>query len=134
MKRAVGSRASRFLAFKRLSAADVHLVSLRPELEGLIVPSKFYGVAAVGRPTVFIGAKNGEIARLLARAQCGNTVQTGDGAELAKIILALAENPENCSAMGANARRMFENEFDKPIAMARWRSLLQDVCNPSTSI
>ena len=29
-----------------LSAADVHIVSLRPELEGLIVPSKIYGIAA----------------------------------------------------------------------------------------
>ena len=143
-KRAVQTRSLKSVQFQpyqprdklaeSLSAADVHLVSLRPELEGLIVPSKFYGVAAVGRPTVFIGAKNGEISRLLARAQCGNTVQTGDGAELAKTILALAENPENCAAMGANARRMFDNEFDKPIAMARWRSLLQDVCNPSTSI
>jgi hypothetical protein len=41
------------------------LVSLDPALEGLIVPSKFYGIAAAGRPTIFIGAENGEIARLL---------------------------------------------------------------------
>lgn len=31
---------------KSLSAADVHLVSLKPDLEGLIVPSKFYGICA----------------------------------------------------------------------------------------
>jgi colanic acid biosynthesis glycosyl transferase WcaI len=31
-----------------LSVPDVHLISLRPQLEGLIVPSKFYGIAAVG--------------------------------------------------------------------------------------
>src|SRR5262249_645775 len=30
------------LLAQSLSAADVHLVSLRPNLEGLIVPSKFY--------------------------------------------------------------------------------------------
>src|SRR5262245_3258216 len=45
-----------------LSAADVHIVSLRPALEGLVVPSKFYGIAAAGRPTIFIGDKDGEIA------------------------------------------------------------------------
>jgi glycosyltransferase involved in cell wall biosynthesis len=38
-----------------LSTADVHLVCLRPDLEGAVVPSKFYGVAAAGRPTIFIG-------------------------------------------------------------------------------
>jgi hypothetical protein len=34
-------------------------------LEGLIVPSKFYGIAAAGRPTIFIGAEDGEIGRML---------------------------------------------------------------------
>src|SRR5262245_8867122 len=45
----------RALLAQSLSVADVHLVSLRPELEGLIVPSKFYGICAAGRPTLFIG-------------------------------------------------------------------------------
>ena len=45
-----------------LGVGDVHLVSLDPALEGLIVPSKFYGIAAAGRPTIFIGAEHGEIA------------------------------------------------------------------------
>ena len=47
-----------------LGLVDLHLVSLNPKLEGLIVPSKFYGVAAAARPTIFIGAPDGEIARL----------------------------------------------------------------------
>ncbi len=38
-----------------LSAADVHLTSLLPELEGLIVPSKIYRILAAGRPAIFIG-------------------------------------------------------------------------------
>src|SRR5574342_267951 len=65
-----------------LSAADVHLVSLRPTLEGLIVPSKFYGIAAAGRPTIFVGDEDGEIAQLIARHECGRTVATGDGKAL----------------------------------------------------
>jgi len=54
-----------------LSAADVHLVSLNAALEGLIVPSKFYGIAAAGRPTLFVGNTDGEIARLLREGDCG---------------------------------------------------------------
>ncbi len=38
-----------------LAAADAHFVSLLPALEGLIVPSKLYGILAAGRPVVFIG-------------------------------------------------------------------------------
>jgi colanic acid biosynthesis glycosyl transferase WcaI len=35
-----------------LGVPDLHWLSLRPALEGLIVPSKFYGIAAAGRPTL----------------------------------------------------------------------------------
>jgi colanic acid biosynthesis glycosyl transferase WcaI len=43
---------------------DAHWISLKPQLEGLIVPSKFYGIAAAGRPIIAITAKDGEIAHL----------------------------------------------------------------------
>ena len=33
-----------------MSTADIHLVMLNPKLEGLIVPSKIYAIAAAGRP------------------------------------------------------------------------------------
>jgi colanic acid biosynthesis glycosyl transferase WcaI len=110
-----------------LSAADVHLVSLRPALEGLIVPSKFYGVTAAGRPTVFIGDEDGEIARLIAHHKCGLTVATGDGRVLARAILNLAVDPDLCRWMGQRAREAFNAEFDKPIALARWESLLREM-------
>jgi glycosyltransferase involved in cell wall biosynthesis len=110
-----------------LSAADVHLVSLREDLEGLIVPSKFYAVAAVGRPVVFIGSPDGEIARLLKRYACGLTVPPGDGAALATALTWLAENPDERSKMGARARHAFETAFDKPLALQAWHKLLGEV-------
>jgi len=109
-----------------LSAGDVHLVSLRPELEGLIVPSKFYGIAAAGRPTIFIGHADGEIARLLAQNDCGITVGEGDGAGLANAILALADAPQRALAMGKNARAAFEKHWDKKAVLQRWRALLDE--------
>jgi glycosyltransferase involved in cell wall biosynthesis len=110
-----------------LSAADVHLVSLRPALEGLIVPSKFYGIAAAGRPTIFVGDEEGEIARLVAHHECGRTVAAGDGAALARTILDLAADPELCRCMGKRARQAFDAELGKPIALARWEKLLLEV-------
>ena len=107
-----------------LSAADVHLVSLRPEFEGLIVPSKFYGIAAAGRPALFIGDPEGEIATVLKSSGCGLTVAQGDGDALAKAVLDLSADPERCQAMGARARALFEREYDKLIAVATWRRLL----------
>ena len=110
-----------------LSAVDVHLVSLRPGLEGLIVPSKFYGIAAAGRPAIFIGDGDGEIARLLAKHRCGRAIAQGDGLCLAHAGLELAANPVLCRQMGERARQAFEAEFDKPLAVARWEKLLLNV-------
>lgn len=110
-----------------LSAADVHLVSLRPELEGLIVPSKFYGIAAAGRPTIFIGDEAGEIARILARHRCGLSVPQGSGAALAEVVRELADNPDLCAQMGSRARALLEAAFDKAVAVGQWRTLLSTV-------
>src|SRR5207245_4127449 len=54
-----------------LSAGDIHLVTLRVEMEGLSVPSKVYGIMAVGRPVVVIGQERREGAGLGRGASCG---------------------------------------------------------------
>lgn len=108
-----------------LTLPDVHLVSLRPEFEGLVVPSKFYGIAAAGRPCIFIGDSDGEIARLLFEGDCGLTVPDSDGAALAQAIVKLRADQVRCNQMGADARKLFEAEFDMPLALARWRALLK---------
>ena len=51
-----------------LAVPDLHWLSLKPALEGLIVPSKFYGIAAAGRPTIAITAADGEIANLVRKS------------------------------------------------------------------
>ena len=110
-----------------LGLADVHLVSLRPELEGLVVPSKYYGIAAAGRPAIFIGAAEGEIGRALACSEAGLTVPQGDAAALAGAIMTLAKHPERRRHMGANARLAFERAFDKRRAVERWQTALRNV-------
>jgi glycosyltransferase involved in cell wall biosynthesis len=107
-----------------LSSADVHLVTLQAGLEGLIVPSKFYGVAAAGRPTIFIGDPDGEIARHLSREACGTAVRTGDTRGLASAIRALRADPAEAAAMGSRARSAFERTWDRPHAMERWNAVL----------
>lgn len=110
-----------------LAACDVHLVTLLPELEGLVVPSKFYGAAAAGRAVIFVGAMDGEIARAIAAHGCGVSVAAGDAAGLAAAIRDLRASPEKLRAMGERARAAFEREWNQPIALARWREVIAEV-------
>jgi glycosyltransferase involved in cell wall biosynthesis len=113
-----------------LAACDAHLVTLLPGLEGLVVPSKFYGVAAAGRAVIFVGDPDGEIARIIAARGCGVTVAAGDAAGLAAAIRGLRAAPDKLRAMGERARAVFEREWDKPIALVRWREVIAAVERP----
>ena len=92
------------------------------------MPSKFYGIAAAGRPTIFIGAKDGEIGRILEENGCGFTVTPGDGE-------ALMESHSRARRRSRPLRRpwgrapayAFERQWDKEKALAEWEALLQAV-------
>jgi glycosyltransferase involved in cell wall biosynthesis len=109
-----------------LSVPDVHLVSLQATLEGLVVPSKFYGIAAVGRPTIFVGEPSGEIPAILADADCGAVAPIGDADALVHLITTLHRSPAQCERWGGNARAAFVQRFDQPVAIARWSKVIAD--------
>lgn len=54
-----------------LGLADVHFVTLKPGAEQAVFPSKLYGIAQVGRPVVFIGAPDSDVARDVTRHRFG---------------------------------------------------------------
>ena len=107
-----------------LSVPDVHLVTLKPAIEGLVVPSKFYAIAAAARPVIFVGDREGEIARLVARGGCGVAIAAGDAAGLASAIRALRGDPGRVRDMGARARALFEREFERGAALEQWNRVL----------
>ena len=119
-----GGYAPREQLSESLSSADAHLVTLRPELEGLIVPSKFYGVLAVARPVLFIGAADGALARIIRENDCGFVIEQGDGDELVRCIRELACDRERARAMGLRGRALYEQRFAPDIALAEWERIL----------
>jgi glycosyltransferase involved in cell wall biosynthesis len=117
-----------------LTLADVHLVSLKPELEGLILPSKAYGVFAAGRPMIFMGAADGEIGRLLVEADCGEVVPPGDSDALVSSILGMMNARDRGEAMGQRARALFEQRFSKNAALTAWERVLVEAGKGRTEI
>jgi colanic acid biosynthesis glycosyl transferase WcaI len=108
-----------------LAAADVHLACLLPQLEGLIVPSKFYGILAAGRPTIFIGDTDGELARIIASTGCGVSVGIGAVDDLVRAILELAADRTTRDRMGASARALFVEKYTIGRATRQWLEVLQ---------
>ena len=116
-----------------LTAPDVHWISLNPEAEGLIVPSKFYGIAAAGKPIIIIAAKDGELARLVQEYACGAVIAPGDAGALVCTLLRLSNDPAAVAEMGMRARKMLEVHFSRQKAFERWRRLL-DTLNEGVAI
>lgn len=110
-----------------LGVPDLHWISLKPELEGLIVPSKLYGIAAAGRPIIAITAPESDIARLVTQHRCGLVIAPGQSAELADALVRLAADPDGVREMGRSARVMLEASFSRRRALARWIALLDQI-------
>ena len=107
-----------------LAAADVHLVSLLPALEGLIVPSKVYGILSAGRPVLFIGDIDGDIASLIREYDCGMAVAVGDSEGLASALRILHEDRERLESMGRRSRELAVSRFTGTQAALEWLNLL----------
>jgi colanic acid biosynthesis glycosyl transferase WcaI len=110
-----------------LSVPDIHWISLRPELEGLIVPSKVYGIAAAGRPIIAVTANDGEIAKLVKAYDCGIVAEPGNSDGMKKAIIQLSTNAAAATAMGRRARAMLEARFTRGHALKRWQEVVDRV-------
>jgi glycosyltransferase involved in cell wall biosynthesis len=108
-----------------LNLPDIHWLTLRPELEGLIVPSKLYGIAAAGRPMIFIGDETGEVGRLADTFGFGVTITPGDSARLADTLRHFSRSPERLESMGNAARAFIDTSGTRAYALYRWRELLE---------
>ena len=107
-----------------LTLPDLHVISLQPDLEGLIVPSKFYGIAASGRPVLYIGNPKGEIPEILKDNACGHTVNIGDVESAVKFIKKLKMDSEKTIKMGGASRQIFDEKFNKQISFDSWVNVL----------
>lgn len=110
-----------------LCVADVHWLSLRPALEGIIFPSKFYGIAAAGRPILALTSTGGEIAELLDHYCCGFVIEPRDVTRLADILTALAVDAEYCDDLGRRARAMLDAAFTRRQAFELWRRAIDQI-------
>ena len=129
---AKGSHAIQFQPFRPaehiphvLAAGDVHLVTIRRGLEGVVVPSKLYGILAAGRPVLALASRQSDVAHVIRQSGCGLVADPDDPASLAAIVQLLARNPEWVKQMGQRARAIAP-EFAMEKELQRFVQVLEE--------
>jgi len=107
-----------------LSLADLHIISLRPELEGLILPSKFYGLASIGAPVLYIGDKQGDISRTIKKNTCGYTFEADEKENIVQLIDQLKTGENNTRQVTENLLNLYQAEYKPEVAYAKWLNIL----------
>ncbi len=115
-----------------LSSADVHVVGLAPGLAGYVVPSRLYGILAVGRPVIAAVDAESETAHVVEAANCGFRVPAASPDLLAAAIRGCHAARGELAELGRNGREWVEREGDRPVAIERYRALITEVLEASS--
>jgi glycosyltransferase involved in cell wall biosynthesis len=112
---------------KRLGAADIHLVSLRPEWTGSVVPSKFFGSLAAGRPVIFAGSREAAIARWIEEYRVGWVLDEDSRDGIAGELRSLAANPAKLVGLQRHCHQVYHRHFCRQHVMDEWDRELQNL-------
>ena len=81
------------------------------ELWSMTIPAKLQSYMACGK--MIIASASGETRRIIGEAECGYCADTGDVVGTAEIIISAIEAQERIREFGHNARKYFDDHFDK---------------------
>ena len=112
---------------KRLSAADIHVACLHEGWTGTVVPSKFFGALAAGRPVLFAGSPESCIAKWIRQYEVG-WVLTEDTLEtIEEQLLQYCQNPGGLARLFAHCHAVYQQHFSKEIVADEWDRELREV-------
>ena len=109
----------------RLACADIHMISLRHGWEGVVVPSKFFGSLAAGRPLLYCGTPNSCIAKIIQNEDLGFIVEKETIENIADVLEKLSYNKLNVSIIQAKAFNYYKNNYSKYTQQLKWNNCLK---------
>jgi glycosyltransferase involved in cell wall biosynthesis len=112
---------------KRLGAGDIHMLSLRPGWEGVVVPSKFFGSLAAGKPVLYEGSPDSSIKTWIEQHKVGYFIDKDNTNQIADELCRLANNPALLSEKQKNAFNCYQNDFSLRINISRWDDFLRKI-------
>lgn len=126
------SRNVRFLPFRParelpwvMAAGDLHVVTVKRGLEGVVVPSKVYTILAAGRPLLAVATDKTEVAQFAMRDGCGVAADPDDPAEVVGAVRELLCAPERLMHMSRRARELARS-YDKVRQLERFIRVVEE--------
>ena len=113
-----------------LSAASVHLLTLRKNMAGIAVPGKLYGIMAAARPVVMVGPRASVPAETVEREEIGFVVDPslpGGSARLVEGLMRLCDEDALRNDQGDRARAAFLEHYEQEVACAMWERLFEQL-------
>lgn len=108
-----------------LNASDVGIVSLTDNMLGLGVPSKSYNIMAAGKPILFIGNLNSEIALTVNQYGNGWVFENNDRNRLIDFFNSITPDSVNdFKDKGYKSRKLAENKFSKTDILNKFKEVL----------
>ena len=111
----------------RLAAPDIHLLSLSPSWTGLVVPSKFFGALAAGRPVLFSGSQESSVAQWIKEFDLGWVLTAQNVEETAGQLLSYMADPEQILAMNQRCRDVYQKHFSREASLDHMHHLLVEL-------
>jgi hypothetical protein len=116
-----------------MAEGDIHLVSQKVGTQGLIVPSKIYGVLAAGRPSLFIGPPDCEPAIIVKQSRSGFVISPGDVDGVISVLTKLTLDRELRIKMGEQAKSYYKEHFGRDRSISRIIQVLESIAQPQYS-
>jgi len=113
-----------------MMAGDLHIVTVRRGLEGVVVPSKLYSILAAGRPVLAVAAASTDAARMVTETGCGMSADPDDPAAVAAALTELRNDPARLAQMGARAREVAA-KYARVNELDRFVNVMEEVGNHS---
>ncbi len=108
----------------RLNAADIHLLSLRDNWAGIVVPSKFFGSLAAGKPLLYSGSAESCVGRWINRYDLGLLLDKYSIGDTAEKLIEYNKNPQGLEQWKQSAYQVYHERFSRKIVIDGWDELL----------
>jgi colanic acid biosynthesis glycosyl transferase WcaI len=112
-----------------LAAPDAHIVTVKRGLEGVVVPSKMYGILAAGKPIIAVAPKEADVACLAARQGFGVTADPDKPAELVDVVRNMLSDMNRLKTMG-EAARAAAPAYDRIQELQKFVEVLNQIGTP----